>query len=132
MARQSAEAQSISFGDIEWPEPLPELPEEEAEVWNKTVRLLAPGWFRETYDLLARYCWHVVRARRISQEIHELERQRPRCERALLRELRAEELAQTVVIGQLATKMRMTQQSTVEKQVVKPKNNAAIWNKKAA
>ena len=52
------------------PQPPDDLTETQAEVWRNVVDRLPAGWFpRETHDLLAAYCRHVVTHRYISRMI---------------------------------------------------------------
>lgn len=52
------------------PEPPEDLTSEHAEEWRAVVSRMPAGWFtRETHQVLATYCRHVVNARRLSVAI---------------------------------------------------------------
>jgi hypothetical protein len=96
------------------PEPPEELNPAEASEWREVVSRLPADWFpRESRQILVQYCRHVVRARVIAMLIDEIEsdvlRTVPgvRLYKILLGMARAE----SDVISNLATKMRITQQS---------------------
>ena len=98
------------------PRPVPpdELTDEEAEEWLAIVNRLPADWIaRETYPLLIQYCRHVVTARRVHQIIEGLQKANPddfdfkaysTAPRMQARE--------SQIITTLATKMRISQQST--------------------
>jgi hypothetical protein len=100
-----------------------ELDDEEAEEWRAVVDRLPAHWFpRETHGLLTQYCRHVVRARRIAQLIHDAESIEEETDRfplddyaKLLRMQQAESRAMAI----LSTKMRLSQQSTIDKEAKK-------------
>ena len=90
------------------PEPLEELNAAQAEEWVAVVSRLPADWFpRETHQLLAQYCRHVVMAKNVAMlidawdgvDVGELDRLAKMQER----EGRA--------ISSLATRMRLTQKS---------------------
>lgn len=115
------------------PEPLPELTQEQASEWRAIVDRLPADWFpRESWALLAQYCRHVVSSNRIAQMIRSIEVGPHSGDAASVRAMREEDddsgeegfslkdydklLAMQEREGRamssLATRMRLTQQST--------------------
>lgn len=101
-----------------------DLTDEQAIEWRAIVNRMPADWFpRETHGLLAQYCRHVVAARRTAQLVE-------RCEQAenldvdqydkLLKIQEREGRA----ISSLATRMRLTQQTTLDK--TKKKGKAGL------
>lgn len=102
-----------------------ELNHEEAEEWLAIVNRLPADWFsRETYPLLIQYCRHVITARRVRQIIEKLEGEEDfdfkGYEAALKMQAR-----ESQIITTLATKMRISQQSTYDKSKKKGKGGSA-------
>jgi hypothetical protein len=113
---------------IRRPEPPPELTDEQAEEWTSVVTRLPADWFpRETHAMLSQYCRHIVRARRIAKLIEATER----CAEFDVKEyrdlLRSEE-EQSRAIASLATKMRISQQTTYDKSKKKPQGGKRPWD----
>lgn len=97
---------------VERPRPLADLTAEQAEEWARVVNALPADWFRpETLGLLAQYCRHVVAARRVAQLITQAEGEDDLDIREYDRLLAAQE-REGRAMSSLATRMRMTQQST--------------------
>jgi len=106
----------------EKPKPPPELEKEEVEEWHKIVDRMPPDWFGpESLPLLIQYVHHIVRARKINEVVKKMESTRgskdfnPRTYMSLLRS----EISQSRALALLATKMRISQQSTYDKRVRK-------------
>lgn len=102
------------------PEPPGELTPEQVQIWHQTVNSLQADWFRgETLALLTQYCRHVVEARYLGEFIEQM---RGNGETFDLREyaamLRARK-GETDAIATLATKLRITPQSTTSHAAVK-------------
>lgn len=101
---------------VERPKAPPELTDAQAEVWQDVVEALPADWFPpETRPLLAMYCRHVGDGQRISQLIED------ECGRedfnikiydALLKMQEREARS----ASSLATRMRLTQQATYDKE----------------
>lgn len=97
-----------------------DLTDDEAEEWRAVVNRCPGNWFpRETHALLAAYCRHVIGARRLSQLVYQHESGEPGqlvddawLERydQLLRMREREGRA----LSSLATRLRISQQSTVD------------------
>ena len=52
------------------PPPPAELTPEQSEEWRAVASTMPSGWFgRESYPLLASYCWHVCRSRWLASKI---------------------------------------------------------------
>lgn|SRR6185369_4635275 len=113
---------------VERPRPPADLTDDQAEEWRAVVNRMPAEWFpRETHALLADYCRHVVMARKISQLIQQSEEgetldvgEYDRLGRMAERESR--------VIASLATKMRLTQQTTYDKTKKKPSTALKPWD----
>lgn len=97
------------------PAPPDELSDEEAMEWQAIAERLPADWFtRETQGLLVQYCRHIVTARRIRQLIEKLEREEDFSMKDWAEALKMQ-TRESQVIASLATKMRISQQSTYDK-----------------
>jgi hypothetical protein len=97
------------------PAPPDELSDEEADEWRAVVDRLPADWFaRETHPLLVQYCRHVVTARRIRQLIAKLEAEEDFSLKDWADTLKMQQ-RESAVLATLATKMRISQQSTYDK-----------------
>ena len=109
------------------PEPPPDLTHDQKVEWQAIVRRMAPDWFpRETHGLLAEYCRHVSRARKLAKLIEKLERSREvdihnydRLARMADRESR--------IMASLATRMRMTQSASYDRKKGKGTARRRPW-----
>lgn len=120
LAKKISEVQIITYA-----EPPYELKEPEANVWNATVQDKAPDWFTpSTFPLLVQYCRHVVRANNIAFMIEQFEEDiiRSASGQATMHhfdvgydKLLAMQINQSRVIAHLSIKMRLAQQSTIDK-----------------
>ena len=129
--RKSAAALSIvssrPIEAIQRPVPPKHLGKEASAEWKAVVGRLPPEWFpRETWAMLAQYCQHTVMARALGKaadklisskefNIDEFERMSKMMER------------ETRIIASLATRMRITQQSTYDKSKKKPITAPKPW-----
>lgn len=105
---------------IRRPDPPEELTDEQAHEWRSVVNRLPAEWFpRETHGMLAQYCRHVVAARRIAQLIAEFERREDFSIEEYDRLLKMQE-REGRAISSLATRMRISQQSTLDREKKKP------------
>ena len=117
---------------IKFPQAPAELTAEQSLIWNDIVHGLAADYFmEETFPLLAQYCKHITRARHLAQLVDKMEGKKKldadgiRAYRDLLRS----EEEQTRAIAALATKMRLSQQSTYDRQRAKIRNDGdEPWN----
>lgn len=102
------------------PDPPSELTDEQAAEWRAVVDRMPGGYFpRETHAILVQYCRHVVTARRVSQLIAATEMQSP-IDVDVYKDLLKMQEAEGRAISSLATRMRLTQQATVNAKVQKP------------
>jgi hypothetical protein len=107
---------------IKRPDPPDELTDEQAEEWRAIVGQMAADWFgRETFGLLCQYVRHVCRARRIAQLADEMERSADFDISAYGKLLTMEE-EQSRAMSALATRMRISQQSSYDNQKKKKAN----------
>lgn len=112
---------------IQRPDAPYDLTDEQTQEWWAVVNRMPADWFpRETHALLADYCRHVVMARRVAQLIKQAESSESldvveydRLGKMAERESR--------VIASLATKMRLTQQTTYDKSKKKPLLSKKPW-----
>lgn len=102
------------------PDPPEELTDEQAHEWRSVVNRLPAEWFpRETHGMLAQYCRHVVAARRVAQLIADLEQNESFSVEDYDRLLKMQE-REGRAISSLATRMRISQQSTLDREKKKP------------
>jgi hypothetical protein len=113
---------------IQRPDSPYDLDDEQSDEWRKVVNRLPADWFPpETHAMLAQYCRHVVSARRIAQLIRaELKSEKLNLE--VYDDLLKMQERESKAIGTLATRMRITQQSTMRVETLKkPKQVAKPW-----
>jgi hypothetical protein len=122
--RQSAAALTVvgpsGIETVRRPEPPGELTDEQASEWKAIVNRLPADWFgRETHSMLAQYCRHVVAARRVAQLIEACEADEHMNVEDYDRLLKMQE-REGRAMSSLATRMRISQQATYDKQKKKP------------
>lgn len=121
--KSSAELTVIAGNGVETvrrPEPPGELRDEHADEWTAIVSRMPADWFpRETHGLLTQYCRHVVAARRIAQLIARTEASEE-FDLGEYGELLKLQEREGRAISSLATRMRLTQQTTYDKSKKKP------------
>lgn len=89
-----------------------DLTDEQAAEWWAVVNRLPADWFpRETHALLAEYCRHVVKSRRIAQLVADAE-SKPVIDVDELDKLYKMAERESRAISSLATRMRISQQAT--------------------
>lgn len=111
---------------IDRPRPPEALTPEQRAEWLDVVNRLPADWFpRETHAVLAQYCRHVVNSRRVGQMIENLLAADNYSLEDYERLLKMQE-REGRALSSLATRMRLTQQSTYD---VKKKKGAAISDK---
>lgn len=118
-----------------------DLTAEQGAEWRAVVSRLPADWFpRETHPMLSAYCRHVVSARRVAEMIAALEDELSRepedgesratitlkAAKAMDRLLKMQE-REGRAITSLATKMRISQQSTYDKSKKKPSGSQKPW-----
>ena len=108
-----------------------ELSPEEARVWLDTVNSLQADWFRgETLPLLTQYCRHVVEARFLTERLAEMRGNADTFDDRLYAGLLRSRATETGAITTLATKLRITPQSTYDKKKVKKSAEQKPWETK--
>jgi len=127
----SAELSVISGNGVETvrrPSPPSDLTDEQADEWRAVVNRMSADWFpRETHGMLAQYCRHVVAARRVAQLVEQIERAEEFEIDAYDKALKMQE-REGRAISSLATRMRISQQSTVRaEQARKPSQVKKPW-----
>lgn len=112
---------------IQRPDAPYDLTDEQSEEWWAVVNRLPADWFpRETHAVLSQYCRHVVAARRVAQLV-------AACEGAEEMDLgRYDDLLRMQeregrALSSLATRLRITQQSTVSAKAKKPITVKRPW-----
>ena len=99
------------------PDPLPQLNKDEKEIWQRVVNGLPSDWFRpETLDLLREYCHQISLSLKIQKMIVKLPMDAPPAD--MERFVRLKEKTSRMIVT-LATKMRLSQQSTYDREKVK-------------
>lgn len=110
------------------PDPPSDLTDEMADLWVSVVNRLPADWFpAETQPMLAQYCRHVIRARRLAQMIDATEKSSEFDVKEYRDLLRSEE-EQSRAIASLATKMRISQQTTYDKSKKKGGSRSRPWD----
>jgi hypothetical protein len=127
----SAELSVVAGGvvsAIERPAAPGELTDEQQAEWRSIVGRMPADWFpRETWALLAQYCRHVVAAKRIGQLIEQAEADAAFDLDAYDKLLKMQE-REGRAMSSLATRMRLTQQSTVNAKKQKPVLGRKPWD----
>lgn len=98
----------------ERPEPPDELTKEEASEWRSIAERLPADWFtRETHGQLVNYCRHIVKARRVAEQVSAFRQEWLETDEGLHRYDKLLHMAEreSRAIASLGTKMRITQQS---------------------
>jgi len=96
------------------PEPPADLTQEQADEWRAVVGRMPVDWFpRETWELLANYCRHVVKARTLAGVVDAFDPEWFDTEDGLKRYDKLTQMAEREAraLSSLATRMRLTQQS---------------------
>jgi hypothetical protein len=117
------------FGDLEIqrPDAPYDLTDEQSQEWWAVVNRMPADWLpRETRGMLAQYCRHVVRARRVAQMLDAMERADD-FDVKEYRELLKAEAEESRAIASLATRMRLSQQSTYDRKKSKPVTMRRPW-----
>jgi hypothetical protein len=112
---------------IQRPDAPYDLTDEQSEEWWAVVNRMPADWFpRETHSMLAQYCRHVVAARRVSQLIANAEGSDPFDVEGYDRLLKMQE-REGRALSSLATRMRLSQQTTYDKSKKKPLAAKRPW-----
>lgn len=106
-----------------------DLTDEQTEEWWSVVNRLPADWFpRETHGLLAQYCRHIVAARRVAQLIADAEKKDDLDVNNYDQLLKMQE-REGRAISSLATRMRISQQASFDKEKKKGKAVTPPWEK---
>jgi hypothetical protein len=112
---------------LERPDAPYDLTDEQADEWWAVVNRMPADWFpRETHGMLAQYCRHVVSARRVAQLIA-AEEGKKEIEIPVLDQLYKMQEREGRALSSLATRMRITQQTTYDKSKKKPSAVKKPW-----
>lgn len=112
---------------VKRPEPPDDLTDEQAEEWREVCNRMPADWFpRETWALLAQYCRHVESARHIAQLVAAARASDGFTLEDYDRLLKMQE-REGRAITSLATKMRISQQATIDKRTKKPPVTSTPW-----
>ena len=104
-----------------------DLTDEQAEEWWAVVNRMPADWFpRETHGMLSQYCRHVVAARRVAQLVEAATTANPVDVDELDKLYKMQE-REGRALSSLATRMRITQQTTYDKSKKKPLARKAPW-----
>lgn len=108
---------------------MPGLNDEQKAEWIAVVNRLPAEWFpRETLPMLESYCRHVVAARRVAQLVADAEAGDTLDIDTYDKLLKMQE-REGRAISSLATRMRMSQQSTYDPKRKKPVATKKPWGK---
>ena len=126
-AAELAVISSSGISTVRRPEPPIELTDEQSREWTAIVNRLPAEWFpRETYAMLAQYCRHVITARRIGQLVEHMEISESFDIDEYDKLLKMQE-REGRALSSLATRMRITQQTTYDKSKKKPLQGKKPW-----
>ena|SRR6478672_1920643 len=132
MPRESAASLAIvrQLEPIKRPEPPADLTDEQAVEWREITDRMAPDWFpRETFPLLSAYCKHIVTLKHVGQLIQAEQSSREFDLDRYDQLLRMQE-RESRAMSSLATRMRLSQQSTYDESKKKPKQiSQNPWDK---
>ena len=104
-----------------------DLTDEQTEEWWAIVNRLPADWFpRETHGLLSDYCRHVIRSRRVAQMVAAAEAEAP-LDIDKLDKLYKMAERESRAASSLATRLRITQQSTISQKARKPVTVRKPW-----
>lgn len=104
-----------------------DLTDDQSEEWWAVVNRLPADWFpRETHAVLAQYCRHVIAARRVAQLVAACE-SKEEMDLAQYDQLLKMQEREGRALSSLATRLRITQQATVDKRVQKPTAVKRPW-----
>jgi phage terminase small subunit len=114
--RSSASLAIVPIGQPQRPEPPTHLSKEAKAVWRETVGAMRHDWFgRETHPVLEAYCRHVCLARLIANAIPaEIGQDVVAFDR-----MSAMHCRESAMLAMLATRMRLTHQSSFDRKTVK-------------
>jgi len=104
-----------------------DLTDEQSQEWWAVVNRMPADWFpRETHGMLSQYCRHVVAARRVAEVVRTVEAAQSFDVVAYDRALKMQE-REGRAISSLATRMRISQQTTYDPKRKKPLEMRKPW-----
>ncbi len=104
-----------------------DLTDEQSDEWWAVVNRMPADWFpRETHGMLSQYCRHVVSARRVAQLIEQAMKAEAFDVEAYNQLLIMQE-REGRALSSLATRMRLSQQTTYDKSKKKPTSGKKPW-----
>jgi hypothetical protein len=113
--RKSAASLAIMpAGDPPPPEPPKAFTDEQKAIWDEVIASVRPGWFVGSLHILESYCVTIWLDRWLVQEIAA---RRPGSKQ--FEDLVAMRRSQAALLGQLATKLRLTPRSVFDRTVVR-------------
>jgi hypothetical protein len=113
---------------VKRPEPPEELSAEQIAEWWAVVNSMPADWFpRETHGMLAQYCRHIVASRRVAELIASIEAEKQFDLVAYDRALKMQEREGRAMTS-LATKMRISQQTRVDKSKKRGSSTPRPWD----
>lgn len=127
--RSSAALSVVQVGAVvvQRPRPPEVLNQEQAHEWLAIVNRMPADWFpRETHGLLAAYCQHITELASIAQLVEQVKETEPLDVVAYDRLLKVRE-RESRAASSLATRMRITQQSTYDEKKKKPLTLETPW-----
>lgn len=128
--RTSTAALAVTAGKIETvqrPDAPYDLTDEQTDEWWAIVNRMPADWFpRETHGMLSQYCRHVVSARRVAQLIEQA-MQAEAFDVDGYNQLLIMQEREGRALSSLATRMRLSQQTTYDKSKKKPTVGKKPW-----
>jgi phage terminase small subunit len=118
-ARSVAATMATMENDLR-PEPPKNLDAREAQVWRDTVNSMEPDWFPpETHVMLAQYCKHCAGLDYLDKVIADLKKKpQTKVNVSDVRKMINVRRQESKIIAHLATKMRLAQQSSYNRNKV--------------
>jgi hypothetical protein len=105
---------------IRRPDAPADLDDEQAAEWRAIVDRLPADWFlRETHGMLAAYCRHIVSSRRVAELVARAQESED-LDIVVYDRLLKMQQRESLALATLATKMRISQQSTYDQSKKKP------------
>lgn len=125
MPRKSAAALSIvppvGVSEVRRAAPPEDLTDEQKQEWLAVVNRMPADWFpRETHAMLAQFCRHVISARRVANLLDRMEKAPEAFDIREYEAMLRMQAREGSAMSSLATRMRMTQQSTYDESKKKP------------
>ena len=137
MAKKSQTVKSLEAAGLstdflqDRPNPMPDMTQEQGEEWQAIVNRMADDWFpRESHQLLAQYCRHECEAKFIAGILraHKLDPDKTNAWLEQYGDLLKLQEREGRAMSSLATRLRITQQSTVNAKTQKPPEPDVPWD----